>query len=185
MCGKDSIPFIICNLYNKTRHSYVYNMFPLAGQTAGQYVLKFFCGHSWIIAWGWYRLTNLDSFLNFSFQNYFFFSKLFFLNGHRRGLQLVFIIKRDIRIYVSKRLDRVSWIFLWTLIFLFIISSISPPGIAGLIRWYLYISCTNYLRIYATEAMKESGEERAAISSSFLLRLGMIKYLCEMDNAAL
>ena len=183
MCGKDSIPFIICNLYNKKRHSYVFTMFPLAGQTAGQYVDN--CGHSWIIAWGWHRLTNLDSFLNFSFQNYFFFKIIFFERASPGPSASVYKKKQDIRIYVSKRLDRITWIFLWTLIFLFIFSSISPPGIAGLIRWYLYISCTNYLRIYATEAMKGSGEKRAAISSSFLLRLGMIKYLCEMDNAAL
>ena len=38
------------NLYNKTRHSYIYKS-PMAGQTAGQNGLKFFADtHGWL--WG-------------------------------------------------------------------------------------------------------------------------------------
>ena len=138
-------------------------MFPLAGQTAGQYVLKFFL---------W---TLMDYSLGLTQTNKFrFFSKL------------VFIIKQDIRIYVSKRLDRMSGIFLWTLIFLFIFSSISPPPGQ---RWsYQLVDIYQLYKLLADlryRGNEVSGEKRAAISSSFLLRLGMKKYLCELDNAAL
>ena len=56
--------FLYFNLYNKTRHSYIY----IAGQTAEPIGLKFFCGHSWV-ARGCYelkkRLTNISFFFHF------------------------------------------------------------------------------------------------------------------------
>ena len=88
------------NLYNKTRHSYIYIFVAYSRPNGWTDWAEIVCGHSWV-AGGCYRLKKLD----FFFQNIFFF--YIFFHGQRRALQLVFIY-----LYVHKL--TISWPNCWT-----------------------------------------------------------------------